>query len=98
MNNEQNSPTAQTPPCFIHSVVVRLFDPKKNKPRPSKDDITFSEDVCIIDENDVHGLAYFCFESMQWRFHTDTLVDYDEIGAETKWKWYYPVVSAKDVF
>lgn len=82
-------------PCTIHSVVVRLFDPKKNKPNPSKDDITFSEDVCIIDENNVQGVAYFCFESMQWRFHTDTLVDYDEPGNETKWMWYYPPVDAK---
>lgn len=82
-------------PCTLHNVVVRLFDPKKNKPRPSKDDITFSEDVCIIDENNVQGVAYFCFESMQWRFHTDTLVDYDEPGNETKWMWYYPPVDAK---
>ena len=82
-------------PCTIHSVVVRLFDPKKNKPRPSADDITFSEDVCIIDENNMQGVAYFCFESMQWRFHTDALVGYDEPGNETKWMWYYPPVDAK---
>ena len=29
MNNGQNSPTAQTPPCFIHSV-VRRFSLKSN--------------------------------------------------------------------
>lgn len=84
--------------CAIHNVVVRLFDPNKYKPRPSEDDPTFSEDVCIIDENNVQGVACYVYEDERWMFHTDTLVDYDEVGAETKWLWYYPVVSAKNVF
>lgn len=82
--------------CIKPDVVVRLFDPKI-KPRQSKDDPAFSEDVFIIDENNLNGLAYYSFEAEQWRFLTDTGVDYDEVGAETKWKWYYPVVSSKDV-
>lgn len=76
---------------------VKLFDPNKNKPNPSPDDITMSVDVCIIDEDGVNGLAWYCFEESKWKFHTDTLVDYDEPGAETKWLWYYPVVD-KSVF
>ena len=87
----------ETKPCTIQNVVVRLFDPKRNKPNPSTDDPSFSVDVCIIDEDGVNGLAYFCFEASAWRFHTDTLVDYDEIGAETKWMWYYPVVKVTDI-
>lgn len=81
----------------IENVKVRLFDPKRNKPYVSSDDPTFSKDVFIIDEDGVHGLAYFCFESDKWRFHTDTLVDYDEEGAETKWMWYYPVVNVDNI-
>lgn len=72
---------------------IKLFNPQKNKPKPSKDDITFSEDVYIIDEDGMHGLAYYSFEDEKWRFHTDTLVDYDEPGNETKWLWYYPPVD-----
>jgi len=72
---------------------VKLFDPAKNKPNPSPDDITMSVDVCIIDEDGVNGLAWYCFEDEKWKFHTDTLVDYDEPDAETKWLWYYPVVN-----
>lgn len=83
--------------CTISNIVVRLFDPKRNKPKPSPNDATFSVDVNIIDENGVHGLAYFCFEDNKWIFHTDTLVDYDEVGAETKWVWYYPVLDKNDV-
>lgn len=29
-------------------------------------------------------------------FKTDTLVDYNEEGAETKWKWYYPTATIHD--
>uniref|UniRef100_UPI003217F1ED hypothetical protein n=1 Tax=uncultured Draconibacterium sp. TaxID=1573823 RepID=UPI003217F1ED len=79
------------------TVEIRLFDPKINKPRPSEDDITFSEDVCIIDENNLHGVACFNFEDMEWMFHTDTLVDYNEEGAETKWRWYYPPLKDTDI-
>jgi len=79
-------------------IKVKLFDPKKNKPIPSEDDPTFSVDVCIIDEENVHGLAFYSFDNEKWGFHTDTLVDYDEAENETKWCWYYPVVSATNVF
>jgi len=75
---------------------IRLYDPELNKPNPSKDDVTFSVDVFIIDENKLHGLGYYHFKDCKWYFHTDTLVDYNEAGAETKWKWYYPVVEWND--
>lgn len=70
-----------------------LFNPITDQPKPSEDCPEFSVDVFIIDENDMHGLACYHFEDKKWIFHTDTLVDYDEKGAETKWKWYYPDVQ-----
>lgn len=73
---------------------IKLYDPKLHKPNQSKEDIRFSEDVFIIDENGMHGLAFYSFEDEEWNFHTETLVDYNESGAETKWKWYYPVVNS----
>ena len=82
----------------VCEVIPRFFDPERNKPLPSKNDITFSDDVFIIDEDGMHGLAYYSFEDCQWKFHTDTLVDYNEIGHETKWKWYYPTFTVKDAF
>ena len=82
----------------VCEVIPRFFDPERNKPLPSKNDITFSDDVFIIDEDGMHGLAYYSFEDCQWKFHTDTLVDYNEVGHETKWKWYYPMFTVKDAF
>ena len=82
----------------VCDVIPRFFDPERNKPLPSKNDITLSDDVFIIDEDGMHGLAYYSFEDCQWKFHTDTLVDYNEVGHETKWKWYYPTVTVKDAF
>ena len=82
----------------VCEVIPRFFDPELNKPLPSKNDITFSDDVFIIDEDGMHGLAYYSFEDCQWKFHTDTLVDYNEVGHETKWKWYYPTFTVKDAF
>ena len=67
-------------------------------PKKSEDDESFSDDVMIIDENGIHGIGYYDFELLKWSFHTDTLVDYDEPGHETKWKWYYPIFEIKDVF
>lgn len=81
----------------LNKIPVELFDPEKRKPVASKDDVTFSEDVCIIDEDGLNGLAYYSFEDAEWKFHTDTMVDYNEPGAKTKWMWYYPVVN-KSIF
>ncbi len=70
-------------------------------PKKSEDydkDAPYSDDVMIIDENGIHGIGFYDFESLKWCFHTDTLVDYDEPGHETKWKWYYPIFEIKDVF
>lgn len=53
----------------------------------------FSVDVFVIDENGMHGIAFYSFDDQKWRFHTDTLVDYNEAGNETKWKWYYPIIE-----
>lgn len=59
-------------------------------PVSSKDDPNYSVDVFTCDEEGLHGLAYYVFEDKEWHFHTDTLVDYNEKGNETKWKWCYP--------
>ena len=58
----------------------------------------FSVDVFILDELGVHGIAFWNFDDKVWRFHTDTLVDYNEPNAETKWKWYYPPYDLNQVF
>ena len=58
----------------------------------------FSVDVFILDETGVHGIAFWNFDDKVWRFHTDTLVDYNEPNAETKWKWYYPPYDLNQVF
>lgn len=78
----------------VHNVEVRLFDPERNKPRKHKCDPMYSDDVCTIDENNIHGLAFYSFEDEEWMFHTEVLTDYKKV----KWMWYYPVVSADDVF
>lgn len=70
-------------------------------PKKSEDyceDAPYSDDVMIIDENGIHGIGFYDFKYIKWSFHTDTLVDYDEPGHETKWKWYYPIFEIKDVF
>jgi hypothetical protein len=54
---------------------------------------TFSVDVIIIDEFGLLGIAAYDFESSDWIFHTDTLIDYKESGHETKWKWFYSPVN-----
>lgn len=76
---------------------VVFYNPEQ-LPKKSKDDESFSDDVFIIDENGIHGIGYYDFELSKWSFHTDTLVDYNEPGHETKWKWYYPLFEIKDVF
>lgn len=67
------------------------------KPIPAPDDPLNSVDVFIMDEDGMHGLAYYSFEDKKWCFHTDTLVDYNEPGSETKWVWYYPPYNKEDV-
>lgn len=60
-------------------------------PKISDDDEDFSVDVLIIDENGLNGVACYIYADKKWIFHTDTLVDYNEKGNETKWMWYYPL-------
>jgi len=76
---------------------VRLFDPMNKKPRPGDEDPAFSEDVIIIDENGLKGLAFFAFEENKWVFYADTLVDYNAENTGIKWKWYYQPVLSKHI-
>ena len=73
---------------------VGLYDPTVFPNQVSGEH--FSEDVFVVDENGMHGLAFYNFDTETWGFHTDTLVDYNEEGAETKWKWYYPTATIHD--
>ena len=73
-----------------------FYDPSEYPTRVEGED--FSVDVFILDETGVHGIAFWNFDDEVWRFHTDTLVDYNEKGAETKWKWYYPPFGLDQVF
>lgn len=82
---------------FHKTFVMPCFYDHTKTPKISEDR-DFSEDVFIIDEDGVHGLAYYCFRDSKWYFHTDTLVDYFEEDNETKWKWYYPIPNVDLVF
>ena len=77
--------------------MVEISDPKKYKPKPLDNDPAFSEDVCLIDEKGLIGVASFAFEEDRWLFHFDTIIDYEKEGVEIKWKWYYPPISNKDI-
>jgi hypothetical protein len=82
---------------IIHDIMLQLYDPNIDKPKRGEEEPAFSEDICIIDENGLHGVACFSFELDLWVFHYDTLVDYREKDKTTKWKWYYPPISNKDI-
>ena len=82
--------------CVINNIVVSLYDPKKDKPAPDKHD-TFSEDVYILDEKGLNGLACFCYKNNQWKFHTEMMEDYNNTELNIKWWWYYPPVKVSDI-
>ena len=65
-------------------------------PERSEDDRNYSNDVFIIDQDGMIGVAFYNFVIMKWLFHTDTLVDYSEFGNETQWKWFYSPISLSD--
>jgi len=75
-----------------------IFNDPTDIPLASKCDSTVTVDVFIIDERGMHGLAFYDLQDKEWRFHTDTVVDYNEKGNETKWKWYYPQITSCDAF
>jgi len=77
--------------------IIRLFDPSRHKPKPKDVDPAFSEDICIIDQNGLHGLAFYYFTENKWIFYVDTLIDYNTEGKGLKWKWFYPPVSSEDI-
>ncbi len=87
-----------SPGLKSESIIKRFYDPWKNKPDPNPEAPEHSVDVFIMDEDGMHGLAAYSFADEKWIFHTDTLVDYDEEGAETKWRWYYPPFTKKQIF
>jgi len=83
--------------CVACNCGIMLFEPATDKPKRSEDVPEYSVDVCVIDENNINGLAFYDFEDDEWHFHTDTLIDYNETGNETKWRWYYPSVTSKEI-
>lgn len=84
-------------PIIAQGNKIQLFDPKTNKPKSNKEEPEFSEDICIIDENGVNGIAFFSFKEKKWIFYIDTLIDYNSEGAGIKWKWYYPPLNSNDI-
>ena len=60
-----------------------------NRPRPNQEAPHISVDVFTIDEEGMHGLAFYSFTDERWYFHTETLIDVQTI----QWRWYYPVVT-----
>ena len=82
---------------YVYQHLSPLFyEPTEYPTRVEGED--FSVDGFILDETGVHGIAFWNFDDKVWRFHTDTLVDYNELNAETKWKWYYPSYGLNEVF
>lgn len=71
--------------------IIELHSPDK-LPKQIEGEL-FSEDVIVIDEEGLNGVAFYDYGLKEWGFHTDTLVDYNEKGNETKWMWYYPPIS-----
>lgn len=66
---------------------------RNNKPDPSQDDPSFSQDVIIMTEDEMLNIGYFDYEQDKWKYHTDTLVDLnepDEEGVLIKFNWIYP--------
>jgi hypothetical protein len=74
---------------------IKFYKPKQ-LPKPSVDAPEFSDDVFIVDEDGLHGIAYYSFEDKRWCFHTDTLCDYSK--GDIKWRWYYPPFDYKQIF
>ncbi|MCL6295448.1 hypothetical protein [Jejuia spongiicola] len=82
--------------CIINNIVVCMYDPKEDKPVPDKLD-TFSEDVYVLNEKGLNGLACFCYKSNRWKFHTEMMEDYNNTELNIKWWWYYPPVKVSDI-
>jgi hypothetical protein len=97
VNNMKKGKSTKEIDNLILRLPIKFYNPELNKPDPSEDEITHSVDVFIIDEHGVDGMAFYNFEDCRWHFHTDTLVDYYEEGAKTKWFWYYRPFEFKDV-
>lgn len=95
MEPTKHESTTETQSCK-GGVITRFFNPKTDIPKVSTDDPNFSVDVFIIDDEGMHGLAFYSFKDQKWSFDTDTLVDYDEVGNETEWRWYYPLFTKED--
>ncbi|HFK5563460.1 TPA: hypothetical protein ACGZ9C_003128 [Elizabethkingia anophelis] len=76
-------------------IEIKLFN-QNELPEPSNEDKDFSEDVFIVDQDNLNGIAYYSFKDSEWMFHTETMVDYFEEGNETKFWWYYPPVTIKN--
>lgn len=60
--------------------------------------LEFSIDVYVIDENGLHSIGFYNFDLEEWNFHTDTLIDYNEVENKTKWVWYYPPITVEEAF
>lgn len=73
----------------------KLFKPSET-PTVSNDDSSLSIDVVVIDSNGFTLVAYYNFETDQWRFYQSTLFDYNKDN-ETKWMWYYSPFNKFDV-
>jgi hypothetical protein len=65
---------------------------RNNKPKASNDDLTFSEDVIIMTEDGLLNIGYYDFKDDKWKWHTETLVDMEEIvdGKPVDFAWIYP--------
>lgn len=74
-----------------------VFHSAKEIPKVSEKDKRFSVDVFTMDENGMHGLAFYSFEDSGRWIHSDNVTDYFEKGNEENWKWYYPPFEKKDI-
>lgn len=65
---------------------------RNNKPKPSNDSMTLSVDVIAYTEEGLLNIACFDFEEDKWIWHTDTLIDMEELieGQPMPFNWIYP--------
>lgn len=76
---------------------ICLFDPELQSPKHSENDPKFSTDVFTIDKEGAVGMAFYSFDEHRWIFYFETLPSEEWVRIKTKWKWFYPPLSDKDL-
>ena len=79
----------------VMEFVKPTFHQPSEKPIPAPDDPANSVDVFIMDEDGMHGLAFYSFEYEEWWMNADDFDGFED--GQSKWVWYYPPYTTEDV-